>query len=475
MDKEICRDILQHNIGKIFYHAGFEDFHPSALRTATELISEYFTKLFSTLRFYRESDKVRSRVPQGAAATNKVSLQPRFTDEEIVLHTLQEYGQDLESLEAYVTDDLDRHTSRLDAHGTKARDYYTELLRPAFHKEDTKAEGVNFSDNNTEAFLSGNFGEEIDEDFLGLRELGLDKEFGLEGLSVPLHLIQTRLQGPNVPEAATTTTFEGQIMPEPPRYDAITVDNVDQQIGLVRDFFRKKLEDNDDEPLVEDQDLPIKHQYPKPRLPPTGKITSPRKRPIREQQQMARRKRRLEIEAERAREREREATAAGIANGSATIPAPPKRANSGTKPSQSADTEIPDSVPTASAANGGSADASAVNGVATLDPTLPQINGQGNDLDALFDNGDKPLTPNSVQRLKLDAPKEQPRATDPEKKKVGSVKPQVNGGNTRGSTPQRRESGHGNSQRNDEGDAEGDEDEGQTGMISPESVPIAAH
>jgi len=40
--------------------------------------------------------------------------------------------------------------------------------------------------------------------------------------------------------------------------------------------------------------LPPKQRFPKPRLPPTGKITSPRKRPIKEQQQMAKKKRKLE-------------------------------------------------------------------------------------------------------------------------------------------------------------------------------------
>lgn len=45
---------------------------------------------------------------------------------------------------------------------------------------------------------------------------------------------------------------------------------------------------------MEDDDLPIKQRFPKPRLPPTGKISSPRKRPIKEQQQLARKKRKLE-------------------------------------------------------------------------------------------------------------------------------------------------------------------------------------
>ena len=33
---------------------------------------------------------------------------------------------------------------------------------------------------------------------------------------------------------------------------------------------------------MEDDDLPVKQRMPKPRLPPTGKISSPRKRPIKE-------------------------------------------------------------------------------------------------------------------------------------------------------------------------------------------------
>lgn len=47
-------------------------------------------------------------------------------------------------------------------------------------------------------------------------------------------------------------------------------------------FFRDKLSKNHNNPLVEDDDLPQKQRFPKPRLPPTGKITSPRKRPVKE-------------------------------------------------------------------------------------------------------------------------------------------------------------------------------------------------
>lgn len=86
----------------------------------------------------------------------------------------------------------------------------------------------------------------------------------------------------------------GPTFPPPEPYEPITIENVGNQIGLVQDFFRSKLRQNHDEPLVEDEDLPQKQRFPKPRLPPTGKISSPRKRPIREQQQAAKKKRKLE-------------------------------------------------------------------------------------------------------------------------------------------------------------------------------------
>jgi transcriptional activator SPT7 len=85
-------------------------------------------------------------------------------------------------------------------------------------------------------------------------------------------------------------------MPEPPKFEPVTVQNVTSQVGLIQEWLMAKLHENNNEPLVEDDDLPPKQRFPKPRLPPTGKISSPRKRPLREQQQMARKKRKLDEE-----------------------------------------------------------------------------------------------------------------------------------------------------------------------------------
>ena len=92
----------------------------------------------------------------------------------------------------------------------------------------------------------------------------------------------------------SSITASGAVMQQPPPYDPVTLHNIHSQIGLVHNFFLAKLHANDDEPLLEDEDLPVKQRFPKPRLPPSGKITSPRKRPPKEMQQLAKKKRKLE-------------------------------------------------------------------------------------------------------------------------------------------------------------------------------------
>lgn len=163
------------------------------------------------------------------------------------------------------------------------------------------ADGVGAFNDGSEQFVGGDFAEDLDEDFFGFRELGLAAEFGLESLSVPLHLLQNRMHSAYQAQNQGPITSGGLIFDPPPAYDAITTDNLGNHIGLVQDFFRNKLRANRDEPLVEDEDLPQKQRFPKPRLPPNGKISSPRKRPLREQQQAAKKKRKLEEGEEKAK------------------------------------------------------------------------------------------------------------------------------------------------------------------------------
>lgn len=62
--------------------------------------------------------------------------------------------------------------------------------RPAL--ADSTGDDANFVDG-SEQFIGGDFASDIGDDFFGFKELGLDKEFSLSTLSVPLHLLQGRM------------------------------------------------------------------------------------------------------------------------------------------------------------------------------------------------------------------------------------------------------------------------------------------
>jgi hypothetical protein len=186
----VCRAALQRSVGKIFYHAGFEEFQPSALDAVTDIAAKFFHNVVAALGVYRETPKMKSDVPITLPNGQSTSWTPRFTQEEAVLHSLHANGVDLESLEAYVKDDVERLGTKLAGMHDRMRSYYAELLRPAI--ENAGADGAGAFNDGSEQFVGGDFAEDIGEDFFGFKELGLDIEFGLTA-SVPLHLLQNRV------------------------------------------------------------------------------------------------------------------------------------------------------------------------------------------------------------------------------------------------------------------------------------------
>jgi transcriptional activator SPT7 len=186
----VCRAALQRSVGKIFYHAGFEEFQPSALDAVTDIAARFFQNLVTTLGVYRETPKTKAEAPVSLPNGQLTSWVPRYTQEEAVLHSLHVNGVDLESLETYVKEDVERLGTKLASMHDRMRSYYAELLRPAL--ENAGADGAGAFNDGSEQFVGGDFAEDIGEDFFGFKELGLDREFGLT-FSVPLHLLQNRV------------------------------------------------------------------------------------------------------------------------------------------------------------------------------------------------------------------------------------------------------------------------------------------
>lgn len=111
----VCRAALKRSVGKVFYHAGFEDFQPSAIETVTDVAGEYFRKLAENFSCFREQPKADGETP-------------RYNYEEQVLHSLHENGVDLEGLETYVKDDVERLTTKLGVVHERMKAHLADLL-----------------------------------------------------------------------------------------------------------------------------------------------------------------------------------------------------------------------------------------------------------------------------------------------------------------------------------------------------------
>ncbi|RDW86330.1 SAGA histone acetyltransferase complex subunit SPT7 [Aspergillus mulundensis] len=283
----VCKAALQRSVAKVFYHTGFEEYQPSAIDAATDMASDFFIKIGETLKSYMEAPKVP--ISDSVEANAHPQWKRAYTEPEMMLHTLSSVGIDIEGLESYIKDDVDRLGTKLVTAHDRLRSLLSELLRPVL--QDGGEDGSMAFADGSEQFVGGDFAEDIDEDFFGFKELGLDKEFGLATLSVPLHLLQNRMY--NAAQSQNTNTSQSvTVFAPPPAYSRITTETLASQIGLVQAFFNAKLQARNNEPLVEDLELPPK-QRPmagRPRLPASGKIpppsslpgptSSPQKRPL---------------------------------------------------------------------------------------------------------------------------------------------------------------------------------------------------
>ncbi|KAK5273324.1 Transcriptional activator spt7 [Exophiala xenobiotica] len=268
----VCKAAFQRSIGEIFFHAGFEEFQPSALDAMTDLAADFFQRICSTLVNYREDYRipVTASVSVGEAETAETAFRCPNTLEEAILHTLHSSGLSLNDLDIYAREDIDRTATRLTTMHDRMKAHLTDLLRPAL--TDDTAHGQGTFEDGGEQFVGGDFAGDLDEDFFGFRELGLDKEFGMASLTVPFHILQNRLGMIN--QQASTADIGEMIFKEPPRWPKINVEILDEQVGLAREWFKKRLRDNGDRPLLEDLELPPKQRpgYGRARVPASGKI-----------------------------------------------------------------------------------------------------------------------------------------------------------------------------------------------------------
>ncbi|KAF9912970.1 Transcriptional activator spt7 [Linnemannia zychae] len=255
---------------KLLAHAGFQGAQASALAVMTDITVEFFLNLGRTLRGYTD-------------LYNK-----GMTAEEILLHTLHENGvSGVGDLEGYIREDVERYGNKLHDIHRKLETSYTDVVNATLNEENNADADFEYQEND-EAFTNGNFigggADELGEDFFGFRELGLDREFGVAKLSIPSRMWYGNQKDGELIDRRGMTGFRGGVgvmpgkdpkpeLPFPPPPPFVPMTDPTATIGLLHNFFKKRLEDLG--ALKEDEFMPVSRRVAmRPKIPPTGKIVS---------------------------------------------------------------------------------------------------------------------------------------------------------------------------------------------------------
>ncbi|ODV66940.1 hypothetical protein HYPBUDRAFT_109370 [Hyphopichia burtonii NRRL Y-1933] len=268
--------VLRRNIAKIAMQTGFETAQPFAVNTLTQIAENYMGNLIKSIKLHSET-----------ASSN------RLNEREILLLSLVENGVDKpDDLYTFVQERLVKQTDKLKDLRVKLSNFLKELLRPGLENFNERS----FEDN-SEQFMTGDFSNDLGDDFFGFKELGLDKEFKLLSSSIPIYLLHSRL---NSSYNSTGVANKSNKYEDFKEWDIKKLSEADikDQIGLLQPFYTKLLEKSkahyvkiqrkkgertdlppaDQLMLIEDEELPQKQRNIRPRLPPTGKISSVKKR-----------------------------------------------------------------------------------------------------------------------------------------------------------------------------------------------------
>lgn len=276
--KEIQFSVLKRNISKIIMQTGFERAEPTAVNTLTQLAEKYLGNLVKSLKVHLESN-------------SKNRLSPK----EILLVSLIENGVNKpDDLYTYINEKLLNQANKLKDLKAKLSNFLKELLRPGLENFNERS----FTDN-SEQFMTGDFSNDLGDDFFGFKELGLDKEFNLLSSSIPIYLLHSRLNSSFSSDGGANKSKKFEDL-KTYHVRKLYGSDVEHQIGLLRPFYQKLLEKSkahfiklqkknglptdlpelDKLELVDDEVLPQKQRNIRPRLPPTGKITAIKKRPV---------------------------------------------------------------------------------------------------------------------------------------------------------------------------------------------------
>ncbi|KAJ2317894.1 Transcriptional activator spt7 [Coemansia sp. RSA 2704] len=246
LDAHTAQRLVRRTGAFMLAHAGFDAATGAAVACLGEFVADFVRNLGRTLRAYAD----------GHART--------LSAEAMLAHALYANGAEhLGDLEYYARGEIARHANRLADLQRKLTRAYQDVVGDA--RADADAGELERGD----AFVTGVVGGlgDLGDDFFGFKQLGLDKELGVEHLSVPLRLWRARgAESPPPPPA-------DEVLPHalPPPWPPLAPD---AHIGLLAAFLADKLAAG----AVEDEALPPRQRFgaARPKAPPPNCLTHPR-------------------------------------------------------------------------------------------------------------------------------------------------------------------------------------------------------
>lgn len=276
--KDVQFSVLRRNVAKIAMQTGFESTEPFAINTLTQIAEKYIGNLVKSIKLHSETN-------------SKNKLNPK----EIILLSLLENGVDKpDDLYTFIQERIIKQQDKLKDLRVKLSNFLKDLLRPGLENFNEKS-----FDDNSEQFMTGDFSNDLGDDFFGFKELGLDKEFNMLSSSIPIYLLHSRLHNQFASASGVSLRNKYEDLNEYVPAN-LTVADVKNQVGVLIPFYTKlsdkskahfiKLQKKKGEPtdlpedhlllLIDDEELPQKQRNIRPRMPPTGKITTIKKKII---------------------------------------------------------------------------------------------------------------------------------------------------------------------------------------------------
>ncbi|KAE8541103.1 hypothetical protein D1P53_002457 [Cryptococcus gattii VGV] len=200
-------------------HAGFEGANEMALDVFTRVAVDHLDGLGKTFKLLLDG------------------FSHKMTPEEIILHVLHENGQvEPKDLEAHLKNDIEREDVKIAEMQRKMRQTFYEVATAPVIQDD-----MMFADDG-EMLLDGNFADELGEDFLGLRELGIDREYGLTSLTVPQSLFYGRRK--RLANSANGAAGKSDLAyPPPPSFIPLAATTLTTHVpALLHAFYAARIE-----------------------------------------------------------------------------------------------------------------------------------------------------------------------------------------------------------------------------------------